>query len=312
MNGKKYRESLLLGLAIAFLGSVLFSTKAIIIKKAFADTGVSAVTLLALRMLFSLPFYLAAAFISSRHKDNEKFTTTDWMLVSVVGLLGYYVSSLFDFLGLQYVSAGIERLILFFYPTFAIFLNAWLFKTKVTRNQKIALALTYTGIAIAYFGELQSAENNPNFIFGSMLVFICAITYSLYIVGSGRLIPKVGASKFTAYAMLAATVGVLAHFFVVSGVSDVEWSTGLTIYGLMIAIISTVIPSFLLSIGMKRIGSNNTAIVTSIGPVSTILQAHLILGEKIFTEQIIGTILVVAGVFLIGWKAKNKEIVSAE
>ncbi|HNP22176.1 MAG TPA: DMT family transporter [Panacibacter sp.] len=312
MNDKKHRESLLVGFIIAFLGSVLFSTKAIIIKKAFADTGVSAVTLLALRMLFSLPFYLVAALISSRHKDNEKFTGKEWLMVSIVGLLGYYVSSLFDFLGLQYVSAGIERLILFFYPTFAIFINAWLFKTKVTRNQKIALALTYTGIAIAYFGELRSAKNNPDFIFGSILVFICAITYSLYIVGSGRLIPRVGASKFTAYAMLSATVGVLTHFFAVSNIAEVQWSADLTAYGLMIAVISTVIPSFLLSIGMRKIGSNNTAIVTSIGPVSTILQAHWILGENIFTEQIVGTILVVGGVFLIGWKAKNKEIVSAD
>lgn len=305
MITKKHPESLVAGFVIAFLGSVLFSTKAIIVKKAFADTGVTAVTLLALRMLFSLPFYIAAAFINSGKKNNEKFSKKDWLLVSITGLLGYYISSLLDFLGLQYVSAGIERLILFFYPTFAIFLNAWLFKTRVSSNQKIALLLTYAGIALAYFGELQLDRANPNFVWGSILVFMCAVTYSFYIVGSGRLIPKTGASKFTAYAMLAATLGVMAHSFVTGDVLQIQWTYNLTRYGILIAVLATVIPSFLLSYGMKKIGANNTVIITSIGPVSTILQAHWILGEKIFTEQIVGTILVIAGVLLIGWKTKH-------
>ena len=292
----------LTGFIIAFIGAVLFSTKAIIVKKAFADLAVPALTLLALRMLFSLPFYLVAAAFNSRKKSNTSFTKREWVYVCATGLLGYYVSSLLDFMGLQYVSAGIERLILFLYPTFAVLINAYWFKQHITKSQKIALLLAYAGIAIAYFGEFKLDTGNPNFFWGSFLVFVCAVTYSFYLVGSGWLIPKVGASKFTAYAMLAATAGVLLHFFITTDYKAVQWSTTLAGYGLLLAIVATVIPSFLLSYGMKKIGSNNTAIMTSIGPVSTILQAHWVLGEKIFAEQIIGTLLVVAGVIIIGWR----------
>ena len=293
---------------VAFIGAVLFSTKAIMVKKAFADTHVPALSLLVFRMLFSLPFYLIAAFITSRKQENVRFTKKDWLLIFLLGIAGYYLSSLFDFMGLQYVSAGIERLILFLYPTFVVLFNSMLFGQLVTRNQKIALLLTYAGIGIAYFGEISVTETSPNFIWGSSLIFICAITYATYLVGSGRLIPKLGASKFTAYVMIAATVGVLLHFFIVSDYSNLHFTKELTYYGLMLAIIATVIPTFLIAYGMKTIGANNTAIVTSIGPVSTILQAHWILGEHIFTAQIIGTILVIIGVLLIGWKQKNNPV----
>lgn len=295
------------GFIVAFIGAVLFSTKAIMVKKAFADTHVSAISLLTFRMLFSCPFYLIAAFFASSKHENVKFTSKDWLLVFFLGIIGYYLSSLFDFLGLQYVSAGMERLILFLYPTFVVLINTAIFKQQVNRKQKIALLLTYAGIGIAYFGEIQFTEANPNFIWGSILIFFCAITYASYLVGSGRLIPKLGASKLTAYVMLAATLGVLMHFFIVSDFSELHFTKELTTYGLLLAIFATVIPTFLIAFAMKAIGSNNTAIVTSVGPVSTILQAHWILGEQIFTAQIIGTILVIAGVILIGWKQKTAD-----
>lgn len=275
------------------------------VKKAFADTGVSALSLLTFRMLFSLPFYLVTAFVLSNKQDNIKFTAKDWWLIIFLGIIGYYLSSLFDFVGLQYVSAGIERLILFLYPTFVVLINAFMFGQVVTRTQKIALILTYIGIGIAYFGELNITAGGENFFWGSFLIFLCAITYASYLVGSGRLIPKLGASKFTAYVMLTATMGVLAHFFVASDYSQLVLTKELTTYAILLAVVATVIPSFLIAYGMKTIGANNTAIVTSIGPVSTILQAHWILGEHIFTAQIIGTILVIIGVLLIGWKQKT-------
>ncbi|WP_231402167.1 DMT family transporter [Panacibacter microcysteis] len=293
------------GFIVAFAGAVLFSTKAIMVKKAFADTGVSALSLLTFRMLFSLPFYLVTAFVLSNKQSNVKFTSKDWWLIIFLGVIGYYLSSLFDFTGLQYVSAGIERLILFLYPTFVVLINACMFGQAVTRTQKIALILTYIGIGIAYFGELNITSAGDNFFLGSLLIFLCAVTYASYLVGSGRLIPKLGASKFTAYVMLTATAGVLVHFFAASGYSTLVLTKELTIYAILLAVVATVIPSFLIAYGMKTIGANNTAIVTSVGPVSTILQAHWILGEHIFTEQIIGTILVIIGVLLIGWKQKT-------
>lgn len=304
MEGKKHTVTLA-GFLITIIGSILFSTKAIIVKVAFANTSMDALTLLMLRMTFSLPFYLAAVWLA-RQEGLTPLTTRQWLTVIGLGLFGYYLSSLFDFIGLQYVTAGLERLILFLYPTFAVFINAFVFKQPVVRTQKIALFLTYTGIAIAYIGELRIGDiGNPHFIWGSFLIFLCSITYSIYIVGSGRLIPSVGVTRFTAYAMLSSTAGVFAHFALGGGSLQLLQEAGTHIwYGILLAVVATVLPTFMLSNGMKRIGSNNVAIISAIGPVSTIIQAHFILHEKIFPAQIAGTLLVIFGVVLIGWKRK--------
>jgi drug/metabolite transporter (DMT)-like permease len=297
------------GFLISFTGAVLFSTKAILVKLAFRHTQADALTLLALRMLLSLPFYLVTAFWGSRQAGNVRMTRQQWFWVIVLGLLGYYLSSLFDFVGLQYISAGLERLILFLYPSFAVLINAMLFGQRISRAQVFALALSYVGIGIAYFGELKIDTGNLHFYWGSFLVFLCAITYAFYLSGTGRMVPLLGAAKFTTYSMLTATLGVLTHFVVRYALGEhAALPTGpgsgpLWGYGLALALVATVIPSYMLSAGMKRIGANNAAIVTSIGPVSTILQAHFILGDPIFMEQVIGTVLVVIGVLLIGWKA---------
>jgi drug/metabolite transporter (DMT)-like permease len=292
------------GFVITFLGSILFSTKAIIVKSAFANTQVDALTLLTLRMIFSLPFYLVAAFIVSNKEGNVKLSRKQWLLVVLLGLFGYYLSSLFDFIGLQYISAGLERLILFLYPTFVVLINIAVFRQKISLTQKLALLLTYAGIALAYFGELVVDVHNPNFYWGSFLIFLCSITYAVYISGSGKLIPIIGGIKFTAYAMLASTAGVFIHFLAKGNFPALKTGAGLWGYGIILATVATVIPSFMISNGLKRIGSNNVAIISSIGPVSTIIQAHFILGEKIFAAQIIGTILVISGVLLIGWKSQ--------
>jgi drug/metabolite transporter (DMT)-like permease len=295
------------GFVITFLGAVLFSTKAIIVKSAFAKTRIDALTLLTLRMIFSLPFYLVAAFVINRKDGNVRLSGRQWMQVILLGFFGYYLSSLFDFVGLQYISAGLERLILFLYPTFVVFINMGVFKQKISNIQKIALILTYAGIAFAYFGELEIESHNPNFYWGSFLIFLCSITYAMYIAGSGRLIPIVGGIKFTAYAMLASTAGVFTHFMIKGSYAALKTGTELWGYGILLAIVATVIPSFMISNGLKRIGSNNVAIISSIGPVSTIVQAHFILGENIFAAQIIGTVLVIVGVLLIGWKTQTAD-----
>lgn len=282
------------------------------VKLAFTEIKVDALSLLTLRMIFSLPFYLLAAFVISNKEGNIKLTRRQWLYLVLLGLFGYYLSSLFDFIGLQYISAGLERLILFLYPTFVVLINVLFYKQKINRNQKIALALTYTGIALAYYGELRFDTSNPNFFWGSFLIFLCAITYSVYIVGSGRMIPKVGATKFTAYAMLSATAGIFLHFLLRGKFEVLLESNGLWLYGLSLAIVATVIPTFMLSAALKKIGSNNVAIISSIGPVSTIVQAHYFLGEKIFAEQIAGTVLVVIGVLLLSVKREKEAVVESE
>lgn len=298
-----YRPTIpIAGFLITLLGAVLFSTKAIVVKLAFGATHTDALTLLTLRMVFSLPFYAGVALFVSGQKTNVRMTRPQWLLVAATGMLGYYVSSLLDFMGLQYVSAGLERLLLFLYPSFVVFINAVFFKQRITGVQKWALLLTYLGIGLAYAGELNADASQPGFYLGSFLVFLCAITYSMYIVGSGKIIPLVGATKFTAYAMLAATAGIFTHFALVGTGELLVAGRALWGYGLILAVFSTVLPSFLISQGLKRIGANNVAIISGIGPVSTIAQAYFLLNERIFVAQVMGTILVVFGVLLLSWK----------
>lgn len=288
------------GIIICLLGAFCFSTKAIFVKLAYRDTDVDAVSLLALRMIFSLPFFLISAGVYSSKESNVKFTAKQWIYIAFIGCLGYYISSLLDFLGLQFVTAGIERLILFIYPTLVLLMNSLLFKQKIKSIQWMAVAITYIGLLLAFFGEVDfDSSQNENFLWGSFLIFVCAITYAAYIVGSGKLIPMVGAVKFNSYAMSFACLGVFLHFFITSEKSLLALPTQVYIYSLLMAILSTVISSYLVTMGIRRIGSDNAAIVSSVGPVSTILLAYYFLNESIFVMQIVGTAMILFGVLLI-------------
>lgn len=292
---------------MALAGAIFFSTKAIFVKLAFHATKVDAVTLLSLRMLFSLPFYVVIAWLAARKEGTVKLTPHQWLILFIMGIMGYYLSSLFDFIGLQFVSAGLERLILFLYPTFAVLINTFYFKTTLSNNQIIALVLTYLGIGIAYVGEMKLDTSNPHFYYGSFMIFLCAITYSFYLVGTGRMVNKTGATRYTAYVMLFATAGIFTHFLLTRKTGNVVFNQTLIMYAVALAVIATVLPSFMMSFGMKKIGSNNVAIITSIGPVSTILQAHIFLGEQVIALQLTGTLLVIVGVILIGWKSSGNK-----
>ncbi len=257
-----------------------------------------------LRMLIAFPFYLIVLFIyKSKYKGS--ITRTHYLWAIAMGLLGYYMSSLFDFIGLQYVSAGIERIILFVYPTLAVMINKWIFKVAITKRQFISILITYLGIGIAYWGELHLMPNTQLFVYGSLMVLLCGITYAFYLVGTGKLVPVMGASLFTSVAMIAASFGIFIHYIIQNSLkgsfqhliyvipSNIFW------FVIALAMLATVIPSFLLSAGMKRLGSNNLAIITSIGPVATLFQANWILGEAFTWQQLLGTALVILGVLLI-------------
>lgn len=294
------------GIVIALAGSVCFSTKAIFVKLAYRDTDVDAVSFLALRMIFSLPFFVSSALVSSSKTGNIKFTGKQWLSIAIVGCLGYYISSLLDFLGLQFISASMERLILFIYPTIVVLITAFYFKQKIRPLQWIALLLTYAGLFVAFAGELNNAElQSENFGLGAILIFACAITFAIYVVGSGQIIPVVGAAKFNSYAMTFAAAGVLSHYFVAGSTSLIHYNITVYLYAFSMAVVSTVIPSYLISEGIKRIGSDNAAIVASVGPVSTLIQAYYFLDEPIVALQIAGTALILTGVILVGWKPKR-------
>ena len=252
-------------------------------------------------MLIAFPFYLIALWLSKPTKGPITKKQLAWTIA--MGLLGYYASSLFDFVGLQYISAGIERIILFIYPTLAVIINRLIYKVKISRIQLLSIGVTYLGIGIAYWGEFQQMPETQHFLYGSVMVLLCGITYAFYLVGTGKLVPVMGASKYTSVAMLAASVGIFIHYLAQTAIHQTTLFPKLPLpilgYVIALGLIATVIPSFLLNWGMKQVGSNNLAIITSIGPVATLFQANLLLGESFTWYQLIGTSLVIVGVLLI-------------
>jgi drug/metabolite transporter (DMT)-like permease len=282
-----------LGVLLVLVSGVAFSTKAILVKLADRH-GVGAVSLLALRFGFSAPFFALGARFGGKHRS--KLTRSDAWAIVALGVLGYYAASLTDFIGLRYISAGLERLILFVYPTLVVLIEAWLFKVRLSRRQLFALLITYGGIVLAFRGELGNYGSDvPR---GAAWVFACALTYGLYLVGAGRMVPKLGSQRFTSLALLAATTAVLVHAGVV-GAQILGLPAAVYGIGLLMAVVATVAPAFLLARGIALIGSGPAAIVSTVGPVSTILLAYVFLQEPITATELAGTALVILGATLV-------------
>jgi drug/metabolite transporter (DMT)-like permease len=298
VDTEKTNSSYILGAVLVLISAIGFSAKAVMVKLAYAYS-VDATTLLFLRMAFATPFFLVVGLYKSK-SEATKLSYSEWGYVVLLGFLGYYLSSILDFAGLVYISAGMERLILFIYPTLVVVLSAILFKHKVRRREILSLCITYVGIAIVFFND--KVEKTENVFWGAFLIFLCAFTYAAYLMGSGKMIPKIGASRFTAYAMLVACLSISLHFLFTHKAQNLDLP--IEVYGLSfgMAIISTVMPTFLLSQGIKRIGSGTASIIGTIGPVSTILLAWIFLEETLNLLQITGTAFVIAGVFIVSYR----------
>jgi drug/metabolite transporter (DMT)-like permease len=294
----------LAGIMFALVAAIGFSAKAILVKLAYID-AVDAITLLALRMAFSLPVFLIVAARANRNRHNHALTARDKIAVIFLGLMGYYLASYLDFLGLQYISAGLERLILFLYPTMVVIISALVFKHKIGRTGLLALAISYAGIALVFMHETNVLQHDA--LPGSVLVFASALSYAVYLVGAGHTIARIGATRFTAYVMTVACVACMVQFAVTHPVAALDLSY--RVYGLSIAmaVFSTILPSFLLAAAMRRIGSVHTSMIGSIGPVSTIVLAYVFLGERMSLEQIAGSVLVLAGVLMITLKQRAQN-----
>lgn len=292
------------GVILVFMGAVFFSAKAVLVKLAYIE-GASPLPLLNLRMIISLPFFLFLAYKYSRGANLSVISKSDWFQIIFLGVIGYYLASWFDFEGLKYISAGLERLIVFVYPTLVVLFSAVLLKSKISYREVLALLVTYIGIFAAYVGETQ--ENTTNLLAGSVLVFGSAVTYALYLVGSGKLIPKLGSQRFMSFAMIVSSIAVLAHN-AIAGTFTFDHTPIVYLYGFLMALFCTVIPAVLLAEGIKLIGSGKAAIIGSIGPVSTILLANIFLGEDISVEQIAGTVLVLLGVLLVSGRDKRQTV----
>lgn len=299
-----HRHHALIGMLCAVIAALAFSGKAILVKLAYRYS-VDAVTLLALRMLFSLPFFFVVAIWSARNTRTSTLDSSDWRAVVVLGLLGYYLGSLLDFLGLTYISASLERLVLFLYPTLVLVLSALLLRRRIGARELLALLLSYLGIVLAFAPHLSVDESG--LIIGAGLVFGSALTYALYLIGSGATIAKLGAARFTAYSMTVASAAILVQFGIThAGDGHVARTLHLPLpvytLALAMALFSTVMPAFLLAESLRRIGAGKTAIIGSIGPVATLALGALFLDETISALQLAGTGLVVSGVLWISLK----------
>jgi drug/metabolite transporter (DMT)-like permease len=293
----------LFGILILIISNIGFSSKAVLIKLMYRY-HVDTVSVITLRMLLSAPFFILTALWLARREKNDVLTRQDWLKISGLGIISYYVSSMLDFLGLQYLSAALERLILFTYPTMVLILSAILLKKKITPPQYLALILTYIGIAIIFLFEKGLGEQK-NLWLGATFVFICAFTYSLYVIGTGEIVHRIGSVKFSCYAMLAATVPVLIQSSLYNGMDIFHFPREVYVLSVWLCIIATVIPIFLIVEGIRLVGASNSSIIGFVGPVSTIVLGNIFLGEPITPIQLFGTAIVLGGVFLISWKGKT-------
>ena len=300
MSQKKY----LVGAVMVFIGAILFSAKAVLIKLAYRYP-VDAISLLTLRMLMALPFYLAVNVYLSSKTRQQKLTRKAYLSIIVLGVSGYYLASFFDFYGLKFITASLERLILFVYPTFVVLIMAIVFKKSISWLQILAILMTYSGILVIVANDLNM-EDQKDVWLGGGLIFLSALTFAIYLVGSGEIIPRIGSIRFTAMAMSVSAICVILHYLAGhSAAAMLSFNPEVYWLSLIIALFCTVLPSFLLSEGILRIGSSNASIIGGIGPVSTIVLAYFFLGERITWIQIAGTAFVIAGVLVISLKNKK-------
>lgn len=284
------------GLLCILIGTCCFAAKGIFIKLAYLF-GITATPLLMLRMLFAIPFYFAMA-LWIQKQNLVPLTKKEILQIIGLGLLSYYLSSLFDFIGLQYISAGLERLILYVYPTLVLLILAFVKRKKISNTEKLALAIAYAGMLLVFFHDIKLHTSWEMTAIGSGFILLSTIFFAIFIVLAGDIIPRVGSLRFTSYAMLSACAGVIIHNLIVEGVDSIHQPTPVYILALTLAVVCTVIPSFLMNEGIRLIGSGRAAILSVFGPVVTLFLGALILDESLGVIQLIGATLVISGVAL--------------
>ncbi len=249
-----------------------------------------------LRMFIALPFFLLVAFWHGKTNKDQALTVKDWFRILILGGLGYYLASFLDFTGLKYISAGLERLILFLYPTFVILFSAIIFKRPITFREAISLVLSYAGMIWVFKENMQI--NSSNVLLGSTLILSSSISFALFIMGSGMMVKRIGSARFTAYSMTVACCATIAHYIVKHELTP--FTLPMPVYGLALfmALFSTVLPAFMMNAGIQHIGSGSASIISSAGPIGTLFLAYVLLDEQLSSAQLVGTFLVLTGVFV--------------
>ena len=291
------RPALVSGLAIAVVGAVLFSMKAVVAKLLYRYQ-IDAVTLIAFRMLFSLPVFASVALWQM--KTGPALSNADrWRLVGL-GLVGYYLSSFLDFLGLQYITVGLERLILFLTPTFVLLITAVFFKRRISKLEWSALGLSYCGIVFVFLHDLHGGAGST--AIGAAFILGSAIAYAVYLLGSGELVRRIGSLRLVSYAMCVSSFACILQFFLLRPASLLIQPAPVYWLSLANGIFCTVLPVFMTMTAVQRIGAPTASQAGMVGPISTLFLGALILGEPITAVQLGGTALVLAGIYMLSLK----------
>lgn len=286
-----------LGIALAILAAFGFSFKAIFVKLAYAVVAVDPITLLTLRMTFALPIVLGVVLFSGR--SAPPLSRRDWGILILLGLIGYYGASILDFMGLQYISATLERLILFTYPTITVLIGVIALGKTLDKRQVAAIVLSYAGIGLAFANDLHLAEEAETVLIGAALVFGSALLYATYSAGAEIAVRRFGAIRFAALGICVSTVATQLHFVASQPFSALIQPAPVYVYTALMALFSTVLPVFWQSAAIHRIGAARTVLIGSLGPIMTIFLGGLLLSEPVSAMQLMGAGFVVAGVFLV-------------
>ncbi|MBI1452892.1 MULTISPECIES: DMT family transporter [Acinetobacter] len=295
-----------IGALCAICAAFLFSTKAIFIKQAYALSPlVDATVLMALRMGSALPFFLLMLWFTRR--SYAHITGRDWGLLILAGLLGYYFSSWLDFMGLMYISASLERIILFLYPTLTVLASSVIYKQKLSIKTYLAILLSYGGTVLVMLQEQSNSPHDGNFWIGASFVFASAVAFASYLLLTPKMISKFGSWHFNALALSIACLGTLTHYFL-SVPAPIQLIQNLPMavwgYGIAIGLFVTVLPTVLMMQSIVRLGPGHSAMIASIGPILTILLAVAFLDEHLNTIQWLGCLLNIVGVLMISLSKK--------
>ncbi|MES2243575.1 MAG: DMT family transporter [Pseudomonadota bacterium] len=281
------------GLLLATFGAIAFSGKAIIVKLAYRY-GVDAVTLIMYRMLFALPIFAVMAWWASRGK--AALTRKDWLGVLWLGFTGYYLASFLDFAGLAYISASLERLILYLNPTLVLLLGLVLYRRRITTPQIMGMAISYSGVVLVFGHEITLL--GPEAAWGALLVFLSAVSYALYLVYSGEMVKRLGALRLVGLATTVACLCCILQFLLLRPLSAAVVAPEVIWLSVLNAMLCTAAPVLMVMMAIERIGASMAAQTGMVGPMSTILMGVLILGEPFTAWVAAGTVLVIAGIFV--------------
>lgn len=291
-----HHQRYLYGIVMAGIGSMLFSGKAVLVKLAFGY-GANAETLLALRMLMALPLFWTVYWWEARRKPMSPITWIDRAKIFFLGFLGYFLSSYIDFLGLQYISVGLERIVLYLTPTIVLLISYFALNKAISKMQWYALVVGYLGVFVVF---IQDASSGGAYAWlGMALVFGSACSYAAYMIGAGEMVKRVGSVRLVVLASSASTVLSILQSSLYNPSAVFEQANQVYWLSLLNASLCTVIPMLLIMIAINRIGSPLVAQAGILGPVSTIFLGYFILSEPITWLQIAGMTLVIAAMWLL-------------